>query len=61
MRISLVHTKLGWHDTRTNDQNEPLGQRGSSVKRLHAMDDRTLEVTVENGSDVNEMEEQPND
>lgn len=25
------------------------------------MDDRAFEVTVENGSDVNEMEEQPND
>lgn len=33
----------------------------SGVKRLHPMDDGTLKITIENSSDVNEVEEQPDE
>jgi len=53
--------KIGCLESRTNDQNKSFSQRKSSIERLHPMDDGALEITIENGSDVNKVEEQPDD
>ena len=46
---------------RTNYEYEPLRLRAPERVLLHAIDDGTRKVAVEDGADVDEVEDKPNE